>query len=388
MPHRADRRMLLAGLGVAGAMTLARTARAATCGDSGQLEPGGPTMKDLSHQISRGTLHQSEARIALASVSGSATAQFSIDVPGVYYLTGPLTGVPNLNLIEIHASQVEVHFDGWHAEGVVGARAGISAPTPQSNIVIYDASFQNWPDTCIDLHNCANSIVEESQFRNCNGAGPTGTSPGILALGPRGFIYDCDQYDCLGSLMSVGQDGAIEEALSVGGSGGCFACPQGGVIENSFALQNQGVGVQLGPHSTLTLSRVLNNGGVVADAQCVIYDCEISGSSGIGVDVQGALCELEELYISGFPVGINVQPLGGGTLIDGNHVVGATTGIVVDPNALNCLVVRNQVAVAGGSVGISITASSSYGSLRVVSGGGDINASALGPVQAYDNLLY
>lgn len=387
MPHSADRRMLLAGLGVAGAMTLARTARAATCGDPGQLEPGGPTMKDLSRQISRGPLHPAESRISILSLSSSATAQFVIDTAGVYFLPSPFTGVAGLDFIQVLASQVEIHFDGWHVQGVPGAGIGITTPNPQSNVVIYDAAFQSWPNTCIDLRNSFNCLCEEGQFTNCNGAGPSGTGPGILALGPRGFIYDCDQYDCLGSLMSVGLDGAIEEALSVGGSGGCFACPQGGVIENSFALQNTGVGVQLGPKSTLTLSRVLGNGGVVADAACVIYDSEISDCP-TGVTVTGQQNNLEELYISGCPVGIDVQAPGGGTLVDGNHVVGATTGIRVDPAASNCLVIRNQVAVTAGSVGISVTPSSSYGSLRVVSGGGDINASALGPVQAYDNLLY
>jgi hypothetical protein len=390
MPHRPDRRMLLAGLGVAGAMTLSRTARAATCGDTGELGPSGPTMRELSKQISRGPLHPAESRISILSLPSSATAQFVIDAPGVYFLPSPVTGVPGLSFLEIRASQVEVHCDGWHIEhpGQV-ARAGIVTPTPQSNIVIYDASFQNWPSTCIDLSNSPNCLVEESQFRNCNGWGLSGTGQGILLLGPRGFIFDCDQYDCLGSAMVVGKDGAIEEALSVGGSGGCFACPDGGVIENCFAMQNQGLGVYLGPGSTLTLSRVADNLGVNAQARCVIYDCEISGSSGSGVSVLGPDCNLEELYVSGFPIGIDVQPGGGGTLIDGNHVVGATTGIAVDPAAARCLVVRNQVGGGTlGSTGYAIPASSSYGTVRDVSSGGDINASALGPVQAYDNLQY
>jgi hypothetical protein len=380
--------MLLAGLGVAGAMTLTRTARAATCGDTGQLGPSGPTMRELSQQISRGPLHPAESRISVLSLSASATAQFVIDAPGVYFLPSPLTGAAGMGCIEVRASQVEIHFDGWHIEGVPGARAGISTPIPESNIVIYEAAFQNWPDTCIDLRNSPNCLLEEGQFRNCNGAGPSGTGPGIVALGPRGFIFDSDQYDCLGSLMSVGLDGAIEEGLSVGGSGGCFACPDGGVIENCFALQNGGVGVQLGPKSTLTLSRVRGNLGVVAPTQCVLYDCEISDCP-TGVTITGLESEVEELYISGCPIGIDVQAGGGGTLIDGNHVVGATTGVVVDPAAARCLVIRNQVGGGPlGSTGYSIGASSSYGTIHDVSGGGDINASALGAVQAYSNLRY
>lgn len=391
MSHRTDRRMLLAGLGVAGAMTLTRTARAATCGDAGPLGPTGPTMRDLSQQISRGVLHPAESRVSILSLPPSPSAQFVIDAPGVYYLPSPVTGLPGMSFLEIRASQVEVHCEGYHIDHPGGvARAGIVTPSPQSNIVIYDASFQNWPSTCIDLSNSPNCIVEESQFQNCNGWGLSGAGPGILVLGPRGFIFDCDQYDCLGSLMTVGQNGAIEEALSVGGSGGCFACPDGGVIENSFALQNQGLGVYLGPDSTLTLSRVAGNLGVNAQARCVIYDCEISGSSGSGVSVLGPDCNLEELYISGFPIGIDVQAGGGGTLIDGNHVVGASTiGIVVDPAAARCLVIRNQVGGGPlGTPGYSIGASSSYGTIHDASGGGNINALATGPVLAYDNLRH
>ncbi len=388
MAHKPDRRMLLAGLGVAGALTLTRTARAATCGDAGPLGPTGPTMRDLSDQISKPRA-RAEERIPIIGLSGSATCQFLIDQPGVYFLTGPLTGAAGLGCIEVHSDQVEIHFDGWHIEGVPGARAGISTPSPQSNIAIYDPSFQNWPNTCIDLQNSANCLCEEGWFRSCNGAGPTGTGPGILALGDRGFIFDCDQYDCVGSLMSVGQYGAIEEALSVGGSGGCFQCGDGGVIENSFAMQNAGVGVQLGSRSTLTLSRVIDNGGVIAAADCVVFDCEISTCTPAGVTVSGAQCQIEDLYISGCPVGIDVDAGGGGTLVDLNHVVGAATGISVDPAASRCLVIRNQVGGGVlGSVAYAIGASSSYGSLRNVTGGGDINASPLGPVQAYDNLEY
>ncbi|MEO6027667.1 MAG: right-handed parallel beta-helix repeat-containing protein [Candidatus Binatia bacterium] len=388
MAHNADRRMLLAGLGAAGALTITRTARAATCGDAGPLGPTGPTLRDLSDQISKPRA-QAETRFPIIGQSPSATAQFVITAPGVYFLTGPLTGAQGLNCIEVHSDQVEIHFDGWHIEGVPGARAGISTPSPQSNIAIYDPSFKNWPDTCIDLRNSPNCLCEEGWFQNCDGAGSSGTGPGILALGDRGFIFDCDQYNCLGSLMSVGQYGAIEEALSVGGSGGCFQCGDGGVIENSFAMQNAGVGVQMGSRSTLTLSRVIDNGGVIAAAECVVFDCEISGCPGAGVTVTGVQCQIEDLYVSGCPIGIDVLAGGGGTLVDLNHVVGAATGIAVDAAASRCLVIRNQVGGGTlGSVAYAITASSSYGSIRDVTSGGDINASPLGPVQAYDNLLY
>lgn len=387
MGHNADRRMLLAGLGAAGALTIARTARAATCGDAGPLGPNGPTLRELSNQICKPEA-QAETRIAIPSLPPSATGQYAIHSPGVYFAVGPMTGVPGMNFLEIYSGQVEVHFDGWHVEGVAGAGAGIVTPSPQSNIAIYDASFRNWPNTCIDLRNSPNCLCEEGWFQDCNGAGPTGTGPGILALGDNGFIFDTDQYNCAGSLMSVGDSGAIEEGLSVGGSGGCFACGDGGTIENSFAMQNAGVGFRLRNRSTLTLSRAQENDGVVVDADCVVFDCEIH-SCGAGVTVMGQRCEVEDLYISGCPTGIAVLAGGGGTLIDLNHVVGAVTGIAVDPAAARCLVIRNQVGGGpGGSVGYAISASSSYGSLRDVTGGGDINASALGPVQAYDNFLY
>ena len=103
--------MLLAGLGVAGAMTLTRTARAATCGDTGLASARArPTMRELSQQISRGPPHPAESRISVLSLSASATAQFVIDAPGVYFLPSPLTGAAGMGCIEVRASQVEIHF--------------------------------------------------------------------------------------------------------------------------------------------------------------------------------------------------------------------------------------------------------------------------------------
>jgi hypothetical protein len=120
----------------------------------------------------------------------------------------------------------------------------------------------------------------------------------------------------------------------------------------------------------------------------VIFDCEISGCP-TGVMITGVRCQVEDLYVSGCPTGIAVATGGAGTLIDLNHVVGAMTGISVDPAAARCLVIRNQVGGGPpGSVAYAISPSSSYGTIRDVTTGGDINAGPLGAAQAYDNFLY
>src|SRR6188508_1306952 len=102
MAHNADRRMLLAGLGAAGALAITRKAQAAS------LAPSGPTIKDLSSQICK-PQGQAETRVPISSLPSSATSQFVIDVPGVYYLTGPMTGIPGLNFLEVRCGQVEIH---------------------------------------------------------------------------------------------------------------------------------------------------------------------------------------------------------------------------------------------------------------------------------------
>src|SRR5437870_5162616 len=88
-PGDGPRRLVLAGLGVTGAAALARVARARP---SAPTSSPGTSLQDVYDKIARTDEGFGEARIPVESLSGSATAQYVFRAPGVYYLTGNITG--------------------------------------------------------------------------------------------------------------------------------------------------------------------------------------------------------------------------------------------------------------------------------------------------------
>jgi hypothetical protein len=63
----------------------------------------------------------------------------------------------------------------------------------------------------------------------------------------------------------------------------------------------------------------------------------------------------------------------GEAVVDGNQIVGATTGVNVDGKAPGCLIVRNCVRGTSGAVAYFIPAGSAYGPIVQVTDAGDIS---------------
>src|SRR5437764_12754182 len=129
MARNPDRRLLIAGLGLTGAAALARVARA--------LPPprpasNGTSLQDVYDKIARTDEGFGEARIPVESLPGSPTAQYVIAAPGVYYLTGNITGVAGEGALEVPADHVEVECDGLKFVGAPGAAGGITTPPAQA----------------------------------------------------------------------------------------------------------------------------------------------------------------------------------------------------------------------------------------------------------------
>src|SRR5207237_8142921 len=147
MARSPGRRLLSAGLGLTGAAALARVARA--------LPPPRPastgtSLQDVYDKIARTDAGFGEARIPVESLPGSATAQYVIGAPGVYYLTGNITGVAGKAAIEVQSDHVEIESDGFTIFGGPGTLACIKSPRAQRGIGIYDAGFKGWQHTRID----------------------------------------------------------------------------------------------------------------------------------------------------------------------------------------------------------------------------------------------
>jgi len=368
MARNPDRRLLIAGLGLTGAAALARVARA--------LPPPRPastgtSLQDVYDKIARTDAGFGEARIPVESLPGSATAQYVIGAPGVYYLTGNITGVAGKAAIEVQSDHVEIECDGFTFFGVPGTLACITSPGAQRCIGIYDAGFKGWQNTCVDLVNAADSLVEECWFDSCDST----TDPaarGTCALGAGGVVFDCDVRACRGSLVSVGQHGVIEECTNFNGNGGCFFSAGDAVMEDNFAMENDGPGFTIRNRGVLIGNRLVKVGGIDVGAGSVVSENDIGDAPGAAITVRGARCCVEENYIANAQTGIIVLAGAAEALIDGNQIVGATTGVVVDGKAPSCFIVRNCVRGTSGTVAYLIPAGSSYGPIAQVADAGDI----------------
>jgi len=376
MARNADRRrMMLAGLGIAGAGALARVAQAANpcTGTSDGTAPTGKSLQQVYDKIARTDAGFGEARVPVQSLPGSPTAQYVISAPGVYYLTANVTGEPGKSAIEVAADHVELECDGFVFLGVTGTLTCIRTPAPQRCIGVYDAGFKGWQGACIDLRNAPDSAVEECCFDSCDStADSTGTSPGTCALGDGGVVFDCDVRSCHGALVSVGRHGVIEECTNLNGDGGCFFSAGDAVMEDNFAMDNPGAGFTIQTRGVLIGNRLVNVGGIDVGAGSVVSENDIGDTPGTAITVRGAGCSVEENYVANAQTGIAILG-GGGTLVDGNQLTGVATGVIVDGAAPACFVVRNCVRSVPGGAPYVIPASSSYGPITAVAGG-DVSA--------------
>ena len=362
-----NRRLLLAGLGITGAAALVRVAKARPL----PSPSSGTSLRDVYDKVARTDQGLGEARIPVDSLPGSATALYVIDTPGVYYLTANVVGVPGKAAIDIQADQVELECDGFTFIGVPGTLACIRSTGDRRCIGIYDAGFKGWQSTCIDLTSAADSLVEECWFDSCDSTGDP-AARGTCALGAGGVVFDCDVRSCHGSLVSVGQHGVIEECTNFNGDGGCFFSAGDAVMEDNFAMDNNGPGFTIQNRGVLIGNRLLKVAGINVGPGSVVSENDIGDAPAAAITVRGPRCCVEENYIADSRMGIVVVAGAGEALIDGNQIAGTASGVVIDEKAPGCLVVRNCVRGTAGTAAYMIPPGSSYGPIAQVAGVGDV----------------
>jgi hypothetical protein len=391
-----DRRVLLAGAGLAGVAALTRAAKAGPLTPPpGPVSSTGKTLQQVYDKIARGgDAGTPEARIPIQGLPGSSTALHVIDAPGSYYLAGNVIGVPGKSAIEILADDVEIECDGYNFLGVQGTRACISTPSPRRCIGVYDGGFQNWHGCSINLSNSFDCLVEECWFNSCVGESPDPTSPpATCALGDGGVVYDCDVRKCFGGMVRVGRRGIIEECVCSESSvlGACFFSPGDCVMEDNFAQQCDATAFVVGERGVVLYNRVVDcPGGVDVGQASVVEDNDIdvtAGSTGNGITIRGTRCCVSANYVAGGGGGgggIVVYQGGDGALIEDNHVAGAASGvgttggglIWIQPGVTRCHVVCNRVRGNSVSSSFYVPPGNSFGPYAVVAQGGDLSLSA------------
>ncbi len=380
MAHDRERRMLLAGIGAASALAVARSARAA-CGDPGPLAPTGPTMRDLSTKIAPDEEAVGEARTAIRSCPSTATAQFSISVEGVYYMVDNIDGEAGKACIEILCDNVEIECDGFLFHGVPGTLECIRTPNAQQCIGIYDAGFVDWQHTCIDLSNSAYCYCEELWFHRCNSSSnPLGL--GAATLGAAGTFDDCSVLACTHGRLAAGRDSIFEECAVVDSTGGGLYSPGPCTMEDNFVLNNDGTGMELGAAGGVILnSRVcscpigLYVSSTSGQHSSVVAENDISDCV-TGVEVAGSDVTVEENYVGRCTKAIIISGSASRVIVDDNHCPGSSsTAITLENTTSRCLVICNAVATPPGVPGYALGGANSWGPVVSAVGVGDITAS-------------
>lgn len=336
-----DRRMMLMGGGVLGAMAVARKAMA------GPLEPpAGPVVP--THK----TLTEVEPRTPVQQLSGSSSAVHVIDKPGSYYLTENITGVSGKNGIVVKVDGVTLDMCGFLMQGVTGSLTAVLPIGTRRAISVLNGVVTGWVD---GVRAGADSMIAHIRAYGNSGTG--------LETRDRGLVMDC---------IST-QNGAF--GISVESSGRVIRC----------TVQQCGWrGIDTADDCFVSECVVSGcaQSGVDTGNNCVVERCIVHGNLGSGVLANGSRCFIHANACDSNQVaGISVP--NSGCRIEANSLQLNSKGIEVNGsgNLLVCNVLR------GNSISHSVSAANSYGPFVSVAGVGDFSSVA-GGSHPFVNLIY
>lgn len=332
----------------AGILMLCSCAFAANAGDlTPPAGPVSPTMKPLT---------EIEPRIAVNILPAGVDAVHLIDQPGSYYLTGNIDGAAGLHGIRIEASDVTLDLNGFHLQGVPGTDHGIVVGSFRG-VTIMGGTIAGFAMRGIDAANSRaclfDSIISrdngdkgiaagfDAVVQNCLASGNGGdgifTNTGGLVIACVSSLNSGDGFD-----LSLGT-AAIDCVADSNAENGFFIIQS--VNVNRCTARNNGVhGLASGAGTTVRESHFRSNDdhGIRVTDGCAIINnqCDENVGPGIRVDddctVRGNACDGNGAFPGAAP-GILVE--GARNHIDGNTVIGNTTGIRITDSA--SVVTRN-----------------------------------------------
>lgn len=304
-----DRRLILAGAGLAGVAALSRIAKAGPLGPPpGPITSTGKTLQQIHDRVARGgDAATPEARLPVQGQPGSASAQYVISQPGAYYLAGNINQASGLVCIDIQCDGVDVDGGGF---AFIGTSASPSTPASciravgRRAIEIYDCLFKGWQGCCCDCDDCDDVYVSDCLFLGCSSPGDPATGQGgaMVRCRDRCEIDDVCVSLCSGCTLKTRHDSIVvdfEIADSTGDacSVGLRCCVCDGTVTNVT-----GAAVVCGQGSCVSECdcRNVNGGGggggggvVSAGAGSVVECCEMTGCSGTGYAC-GDNCSVED----------------------------------------------------------------------------------------------
>ncbi|MGH7130698.1 MAG: hypothetical protein ACREJO_01985 [Phycisphaerales bacterium] len=320
-----DRRVLLAGAGVAGALALAKLAKA------GPLTPPAGAVASTGK-----TLNQVEPRTDVATLAGSASAVHVISQPGSYYLTTNVQGVAGKNGIEIQASDVTLDLNGFAVQGVAGAIDAITAAVgtvDRKNICVMNGTIRGWAGVGINAFFDADSSTYGSAYRDLR---ISDCQDGIRAA--RAVVESCVLHDNSGTGCNV-YESTVANCTAVSNGTG-FGIYFSSKISGCAAKFN-GTGIDCGggAHVEGNAVEVSFGTGIFVREHCRVVGNSVADCNGDGIRVD---------TLSG----------AGGNVIENNFVanctgIGYNVPAIAEPIAAN-LVVRNRATQNGTNFSIDL----------------------------------
>jgi hypothetical protein len=329
-----DRRLLLAGAGLAGVAALGRLAKAGPLDPPpGPVAPTGNTLTEVYDKIARTDAGLAEARIPVQSITPDANGTYVISQTGSYYLTDFIFGGGS-PAIRVTASEAELDLRGFRVQ----SNASAAIEVQSNNVRIRNGVIYTGSPTASGIRagnggvvsglvleglvfrtsalgaggslpaNCIRSVVRQCTFMGIGGDSRK------ISLGDYSLVSDC-YVETGGEAIVVGRysqvvDCVVNHAGSAGGSG-----------------------ISVGDHSAIHRCDVAcvqtADHAVIAGAACLISQCTVlnattifGSSSCISV---GEFSRVLECVVQGARRGII---LGAGSECIGTSLRGAREGIV------------------------------------------------------------
>lgn len=314
------------------------------------------------------TLQQVEPRIDIATLPPSGPSRYVISQPGSYYLSQNITLAAGQIAINVFASNVTIDLNGFTIDGAGVSEDAITAPFSSfQNITIRNGTIRNTLKEGIDAFGCPRVTVENVTIDTCiNGFGLiTGPSASVsrvtvrnagagIIVGEHSRVTDCIAEGSASNGFELGAYAVASGCVargSTGASGRGFLTGEGVTLDNCTAASNSAEGFRLGTSATLRASTAARNTtvGIITTGNAHVERCTVLGGttgvrlagggnrlvdSKVGNAVNGIISEgldsvLRNTLNSSAPqVGDGITTTGGDSIIDGNHIIYFSRGVV------------------------------------------------------------
>jgi hypothetical protein len=296
-----------------GALAIALVATLAGVVRAGPLDPSGPP---------------SSTDGVLRPGTPISSLPFTIEAPGMYYVTRNLSGQADSAGITIASSGVTLDLGGFELRGGIGSLDGIIADGSIDDIVVMNGTIDFW-----------------------GGGGVIFSFP-TFAVGSH--VHDLEVHGNNGDGIRVGDRAIVEGVTSRANGGIGISASRDSVIQRCTVSDNNGDGVHATFNAVITDCTVArNNGdGIYAGQGSTVRGNAVSQSGGDGIEIGvSAIADQNESFLNGTTVadGAGVHATGGFDRITDNNVTGNDRGLWVEQSV--SLITGNSAISNGDNYG-------------------------------------